>query len=138
MNNPLPSISSTDTPPHMHRRSNSIFTVVGIVAIFSLVFGYMWTETFADYKPRRSAPELESSSWITTSITSANGYFRNSFSLSAQPSSAYMVVSGTEKFAVYINGKIAGTAAFAKVRPSRIISINRHLRPGQLTAGRST
>ena len=106
--------------------------VIGALFLFSLSFGYL-AEVTLDDRPRSEwpVPPWQGAHWIEPAEPSATGYFRRRVELPSTVVRAHLVVAGTDRLAVFVNGNAAGSRHFFGSRASLVSDVTHLLRKGR-------
>ena len=110
-------------------RSSLVFVVVSLL-LAAVSFGYLLYATYLDYRPVQEFPQWHGALPITTQKGTAVGFFRRQFTLPSEPTKAYLVISGTDQFSVYVNGSLAGNSRYIGAKTSESMDITRFVSAG--------
>jgi hypothetical protein len=110
-------------------RSGQVFVMLTLL-LSAVSFGYLLYATYVGYRPVQEFPQWHGALPITTDRATAVGFFRRQFSLPSEPVKAYLLISGTDQFSVYVNGNLAGISRYFGTRVSESMDITRFVRSG--------
>lgn len=104
---------------------------IAILFLFAMAYSYLMVNLLNVHQPSEKNPDWHEAHWIKSGETSGSGYFRKRFSLSSLPRKAYLMVSGTDKLFVYVNGRAIGLVRYFGARPSQIFDVTKLLQAGE-------
>jgi hypothetical protein len=105
--------------------------VIGALLLFSISFAYLVEGTVDRSRSEWAVPQWQGAHWIAPAESSAIGYFRRWVELPSAAVRAHLIVAGTDKFAVFVNGNAVNSRQFFGSRASLVADVTGSLRKGR-------
>jgi len=99
--------------------------------MFGGLFGYFFWNTYLDPVPHLYPPPLQPADWIRPVEDTPQGYFRKEIFVDQPVREAWLTVSATDEFQLYLNGESVGHETFVSAKASGVYDISRRLTPGK-------
>ena len=133
------------SPPHQTKRGQSVFlqyikTRQGgfslfLVAACALMLGFLAVVGFIDLPPNLYRLDFGSAQWIQAVVPCQHNFFRKTLYLPAEVDQAWIQISATDKFILYINGREVALRVFNTTCIAGIFDLKKLLVPGKNVIG---
>ena len=102
-----------------------------LVLASGLALAFFTWRTFVDLPPRQYSLDFGQARWIEHKGVSPCAYFRKTLYISGNVERAWIEISATDQFVLYVNGIVVGKDLFAATRPAGIFDLKHLLRQGK-------
>jgi hypothetical protein len=102
-----------------------------LVLASGLALAFFTWRTFVDLPPRQYSLDFGQARWIEHAGVSPCAYFRKTLYISGNVERAWIEISATDEFVLYVNGIVVEKDLFAATRPAGIFDLKHLLRQGK-------
>src|SRR5438477_1960322 len=102
-----------------------------LVLASGLTLAFFTWRTFVDLPPRQYSLDFGQARWIEHEGVSPCAYFRKTLYISGNVERAWIEISATDQFVLYVNGIVVEKDLFAATRPAGIFDLKHLLRQGK-------
>ena len=102
-----------------------------LVLASGLALAFFTWRTFVDLPPRQYSLDFGRARWIEHEGVSPSAYFRKTLYISGNVERAWIEISATDQFVLYVNGIVVEKDLFAATRPAGIFDLKHLLRQGK-------
>ena len=112
-------------------RTRDGVVALSLVLASGLALAFFTWRTFVDRPPRQYSLDFGQARWIEHDGVSSCAYFRKTLYISGNVDRAWIEISATDHFVLYVNGLKVKTDLFAAARPAGIFDLKHLLRDGK-------
>lgn len=118
-------------PPRGYFRTHDGVIALSLVLACGLALAYFTARTFVNVLPRQYSLDFGRARWIQHDGWAPSAYFRKTLYLSESVHLAWIEVSASDRFVLYVNGIVVNKNSFATARPAAVVDLKSFLRPGK-------
>ena len=106
-----------------------------IVLVSGFAVGFFLWKTYLGDVPHQYLPTFAHGQWLVAADDAPQGYFRHELYIPAPLQQAWVMVSATDSFILYLNGKAVDGKGYASLNVSGVYDISHYLSPGKNVVG---
>jgi Dolichyl-phosphate-mannose-protein mannosyltransferase len=104
---------------------------LSLVLLFGGTLGYFLWNTFWDPVPHLYAPRLQPADWISPPEDTPQGYYRKEVYVGQPVREAWIALSATDAYQLYVNGDAVGHGTFVSANVSGVYDVSREIATGK-------